>query len=153
MSEALLPFYPWLKAFHIIAVIAWMAGMLYLPRLFVYHAMTEDAVGRARFEVMERKLYRGIMTPSLVVVVAMGLGLIAVLGFDWFKSTTWLHLKLALVAILVGYHFYLGRLMRRLRTGESRHGHVFFRWINEFPVLILIAAVILAVVKPALLSP
>ncbi len=145
--------YVWLKAFHLISIVTWFAGLFYLPRLFVYHAMSEEATARERFEVMERKLYRGIMTPSLVVVVAMGLGLIAVLGFDWFKATHWLHLKLALVAILVGYHFYLGHLMRRFGAGENRHGHVFYRWINEFPVLILIVAVILAVVKPALFSP
>ncbi|MGE3772187.1 MAG: protoporphyrinogen oxidase HemJ [Gammaproteobacteria bacterium] len=145
--------YPWLKAFHLISVVTWFAGLFYLPRLFVYHAMAEDAIGRARFEVMERKLYRGIMTPSLIVVVAMGLGLVAVLGLDWFRATAWLHVKLALVAILVGYHFYLGRLMRRLRIGENRHSHVFYRWINEFPVMILVGTVLLAVLKPALFSP
>jgi len=145
--------YPWLKALHLIFVVTWFAGLFYLPRLFVYHAMAEDAVGRARFEVMERKLYRGIMMPSLILVVALGVGLIAVLGVDWFIATGWLHLKLVLVGILVAYHFYLGHLMRRLRDGGNRHGHVFFRWINEFPVLILIAAVVLAVVKPALFNP
>lgn len=145
--------YPWLKAFHLISVVTWFAGLFYLPRLFVYHAMTEDAIGRTRFEVMERKLYRGIMTPSLVVVVAMGLGLIAVLGSDWFSMTTWFHAKLGLVAILVVYHFYLGYLLRRFRAGENRHSHLFYRWINELPVLILIGTVLLAVLKPTLFTP
>lgn len=145
--------YAWLKAFHLISVVTWFAGLFYLPRLFVYHAMAEDEVGRERFKVMERKLYRGIMTPSLVAVAAMGVGLIVVLGWDWFRSTTWLHLKLALVGILVGYHFYLGHVMRQFRDGQNRHGHVFFRWINEFPVLILIAVVLLAVLKPWIVSP
>jgi len=145
--------YPWLKAFHLISVVTWFAGLFYLPRLFVYHAMAEDQLGRERFQIMERKLYRGIMTPSLVLVVATGLGLIATLGLDWLRATAWLHVKLTLVALLVGYHFYLGRAVRRFRAGENRHGHVFYRWINEFPVLILIAVIILAVVKPEIFTP
>ena len=145
--------YPWLKAFHLIFVVTWFAGLFYLPRLFVYHAMTEDAAGRERFKVMERKLYAGIMTPSLVLVVALGLALIAVLGYGWFKATTWLHVKLVLVAILIAYHFYLGQVLREFSNDSNRRSHVFYRWINEFPVLILIAVVLLAVVKPWTLSP
>lgn len=145
--------YSWLKAFHLISVVTWFAGLFYLPRLFVYHAMAEDQLGRERFQIMERKLYRGIMMPSLVLVVATGLGLIATLGLDWLRAAAWLHVKLTLVALLVGYHFYLGRAVRRFRAGENRHGHVFYRWINEFPVLILIAVIILAVVKPGIFTP
>jgi len=134
----------WVKAFHIIAVVTWFAALFYLPRLFVYHAMSEDAVGIARFKVMERKLYRGIMTPSAVVAVALGLWLW--LGFG--ISGGWLYAKLALVTVLLGYHGYCGKLLRDFRDDRNRHGHVFYRWFNEFPVLILVAVVILVVVKP-----
>lgn len=134
----------WVKAFHIIAVVTWFAALFYLPRLFVYHAMSEDAVGIERFKVMERKLYRGIMTPSAVVAVALGLWLW--LGFG--ISGGWLYAKLALVTVLLGYHGYCGKLLRDFRDDRNRHGHVFYRWFNEFPVLILVAVVILVVVKP-----
>jgi putative membrane protein len=140
--------YPWLKAFHLIFVVTWFAGLFYLPRLFVYHAMSEDALSKDRFKTMERKLYSGIMTPSLVLVALMGLALIWEMGIAWFAATTWLHVKLALVAILVAYHFYLGHIVVRFKTDSNRHGHVFYRVLNEFPVLILIAVVVLAVVKP-----
>lgn len=145
--------YAWLKAFHLIFMVTWFAGLFYLPRLFVYHAMADDEVGRERFKVMERKLYAGIMTPSLVLLVMMGAGLIAVWGMAWFKASTWLHVKLALVAVLIGYHFYLGRLVQRFKADQNRHTHVFYRWINEFPVLILVAVIILAVLKPWHVSP
>lgn len=134
----------WIKAFHIIAVVTWFAALFYLPRLFVYHAMSEDAASIERFKVMERKLYRGIMTPSAIVAVTLGLWLWLGFGF----SGGWLHAKLALVTVLLGYHWYCGKLLRDFRDDRNRHSHVFYRWFNEFPVLILIAAVILAVVKP-----
>lgn len=134
----------WVKAFHIIAVVTWFAALFYLPRLFVYHAMSADAVSIGRFKVMERKLYRGIMTPSAVIAVTLGLWLWLGFGF----SGGWLHAKLALVTVLLGYHGYCGKLLRDFRDDRNRHGHVFYRWFNEFPVLILVAVVILAVVKP-----
>ncbi|MCE5180727.1 MAG: protoporphyrinogen oxidase HemJ [Betaproteobacteria bacterium] len=134
----------WVKAFHIVAVITWFAGLFYLPRLFVYHAMSEDAVSSERFKVMERKLYRGIMTPSAVVVVSLGLWLW--LGFG--ISGGWLHAKLALVAVLLVYHGYCGKLLKDFRDDRNNRSHVFYRWFNEFPVLILVAVVILVVVKP-----
>ncbi|HUX63268.1 protoporphyrinogen oxidase HemJ [Sulfuricella sp.] len=134
----------WVKAFHIIAVVTWFAALFYLPRLFVYHAMSEDAVSIERFKVMERKLYRGIMTPSAIVAVTLGLWLWLGFGF----SGGWLHAKLALVTVLLGYHWYCGKLLRDFRDDRNRHGHVFYRWFNEFPVLILVAIVILVVVKP-----
>jgi putative membrane protein len=134
----------WVKAFHIIAVVTWFAALFYLPRLFVYHAMSEDAASIERFKVMERKLYRGIMTPSAVVAVTLGLWLWLGFGF----SGGWLHVKLALVTILLGYHWYCGKLLRDFRDDRNRHGHVFYRWFNEFPVLILVTVVILVVVKP-----
>ena len=134
----------WIKAFHIIAVVTWFAALFYLPRLFVYHAMSEDAVSIERFKVMERKLYRGIMTPSAMLAVTLGLWLWLGFGF----SGGWLHAKLALVTVLLIYHVYCGKLLRDFRDDRNRHGHVFYRWFNEFPVLILVAMVILVVVKP-----
>ena len=134
----------WVKAFHIIAVVTWFAALFYLPRLFVYHAMSEDAASIARFKVMERKLYRGIMTPSAIVAVALGLWLWLGFGF----SGGWLHAKLALVTVLLAYHVYCGKLLRDFRDDRNHHGHIFYRWFNEFPVLILVAVVILVVVKP-----
>jgi protoporphyrinogen IX oxidase len=134
----------WLKAFHISFMVTWFAGLFYLPRLFVYHAMADDTVGIERFKVMERKLYYGIMTPGALLTVGSGLGLW--LGFG--IGGGWLHAKLALVSILVAYHVYCGVLLADLKDGRNRHGHVFFRWVNEFPVLILLGVVILVVVKP-----
>jgi putative membrane protein len=137
----------WVKAFHIIAMVCWFAGLFYLPRLFVYHAQAEDRPSRERFKVMERKLYRGITTPSMIATIALGLWLISY-SPGAYMSQGWLHVKLALVLVLVGYHFYCGRLVKLFRDDRNDHGHVFYRWFNEFPVLILIGAVILAMVKP-----
>ena len=134
----------WVKAFHIIAVVTWFAALFYLPRLFVYHAMSEDAISQERFKVMERKLYRGIMTPSAVAAVSLGLWLWLGFGF----AGGWLHAKLALVTVLLVYHWYCGRLLVEFREDRNTRSHVFYRWFNEFPVLILVAIVILVVVKP-----
>jgi putative membrane protein len=135
----------WVKSFHIIFVITWFAGLFYLPRLFVYHALSSDAVSIERFKVMERKLYYGIMTPSAVLAVALGLWL----WLAWFPGAGgWLHAKLALVAALVGYHLWCGRLLAAFREDRNRHSHVWYRWFNEAPVLALVAVVILVVVKP-----
>lgn len=134
----------WVKSFHIVFVVAWFAGLFYLPRLFVYHAMTTDSAGIERFKIMERKLYYGIMTPSAVLAVALGLWLWLGYGI----TGAWLHAKLALVVLLIAYHWHCGRLLADFKHDRNRHGHVYFRWFNEVPVLILIAVVILAVVKP-----
>ena len=134
----------WIKAFHIVFMVTWFAGLFYLPRLFVYHAMAEDPVSQERFQVMERKLYYGIMTPGAVLTLALGLWLWLGYGF----SGGWLHAKLALVAVLVGYHLWCGKLLRDFRQQHNTRSHVWYRWFNEFPVLILIAVVILVVVKP-----
>lgn len=136
----------WIKAFHIIFVLTWFAGLFYLPRLFVYHAQCEDAPGRERFKIMERKLYRGIMHPSAFLAVALGVGLVYITP-AWL-SAGWLHTKILLVLLLIGYHFYCGRLLAAFREDRNTHSHVFYRWINEIPVLILIGIVILVVVKP-----
>jgi putative membrane protein len=134
----------WVKSFHIIFVVAWFAGLFYLPRLFVYHATTGDSPGIERFKVMERKLYYGIMTPSAVLAVALGLWLWLGYGI----TGGWLHAKLVLVLMLIAYHLYCGRLLADFKHDRNRHGHVYYRWFNEIPVLILIAVVILVVVKP-----
>lgn len=140
--------YPWIKAFHVIFMVTWFAALFYLPRLFVYHALTGDAPGQARFKIMERKLYRGIMTPGGLLTLASGVWLVALRGAEWFAHTHWLHLKLGLVLGLVVYHIYLGRCVARFAANTNQHGHVFYRWLNEAPVLVLVAAVVLAVVQP-----
>ena len=134
----------WVKAFHIVFMVTWFAGLFYLPRLFVYHAQTDDTPGSERFKVMERKLYYGIMTPGAVLTLLSGLWLW--LGYG--VRGGWLHAKLALVAVLIAYHVYCGKLLLDFRHGRNRHGHVFYRWLNELPVIVLIAVVILVVVKP-----
>ena len=132
------------KALHIIFMVTWFAGLFYLPRLFVYHAQAADPLGTERFKVMERKLYYGIMTPSAVLTIAFG----AWLWLGYGPWGAWLHAKLALVAILVGYHLYCGKLLREFKHDRNRHGHVWYRWFNELPVLILVGAVLLVVLKP-----
>jgi putative membrane protein len=135
---------PWIKALHIIFMVAWFAGLFYLPRLFVYHAQAEDAASRERFKVMERKLYRGIMTPTMALTITFGM----VLWLGYGITGGWLHAKLALVALLIAYHFWLGKLVDDFARDANRRGHVFFRWINELPLVLLAAIVILVVVKP-----
>lgn len=137
----------WIKAFHIVAIVAWFAGLFYLPRLFVYHALCEDETGRERFKVMERKLYRGIMTPSAVVAAALGIWLI-LLNPSYYLQAGWLHTKLALVLLLLVYHGFCWHYLRRFRDDRNTKTHVFYRWFNEVPTLLLVAIVILAVVKP-----
>ncbi|WP_028238083.1 protoporphyrinogen oxidase HemJ [Stutzerimonas azotifigens] len=134
------------KALHIVAVVCWFAGLFYLPRLFVYHAMAEDSVSRERFAVMERKLYRGIMLPSMIATLLLGLWMLW-LNPGWL-SGGWLHAKLTLVAVLIGYHHMCGAQLRRFARGENRRTHVFYRWFNEIPVLLLLAIVLLVVLKP-----
>jgi putative membrane protein len=134
----------WVKALHIIFMVTWFAGLFYLPRLFVYHAMTDDRVSHERFIVMERKLYWGIMTPGGVLTILFGLWL----WFAWGFTGGWLHAKVALTALLVAYHVWCGKLMLDFRAGQNRRSHVWFRWFNEAPTLVLFAAVILVVVKP-----
>jgi putative membrane protein len=137
----------WLKAFHIIAVITWFAAIFYLPRLFVYHADATDTISRERFKIMERKLYRGIMTPSMILVIALGAWMIA-LNPDFYLSQGWLHAKLTLVTLLVIYHFYCGHLLKIFRDDRNERSHVFYRWFNEVPVFLLLGIIILVVVRP-----
>jgi protoporphyrinogen IX oxidase len=134
----------WLKAFHIVFMVTWFAGLFYLPRLFVYHALAADREGIERLKIMERKLFFGIMTPGAVLTIAFGLWLW--LGFG--ISGGWLHAKLAIVALLIGYHVWCGKLLADFQHERNTKSHVWYRWFNEVPVVFLIAAVILAVVKP-----
>ena len=137
----------WVKAFHIIAVICWFAALFYLPRLFVYHSTCDDKNGRERFNIMQRKLYRGIAIPSMIATLILGFWLISY-NVDYYKSAAWLHAKLTLVIILVGYQHICGRFVKQFARGNCHKSHVFFRWFNEFPVLLLVAIIILVVVKP-----
>lgn len=136
----------WIKSFHIISVITWFAAIFYLPRLFVYHAMAEDEVGRERFKVMERKLYRGIMNPS--AIVAVGLGVVLVVIQPYWLEQGWLHMKTLLVIGLVVYHLYCGRLLRAFAEDRNTRSHRWYRVFNELPVLVLIAVVLLVELKP-----
>jgi protoporphyrinogen IX oxidase len=133
----------WVKALHLIFVISWFAGLFYLPRLFVNHAMETNDLALARLALMEHKLYR-FMTP--LAVLALLFGLCLWLGYG--ITGTWLHAKLALVLGLIAYHLYCGKLMRDLQTGKNSHSHVWYRWFNEIPVIVLFIVVILVVVKP-----
>ena len=137
----------WIKAFHIIAVICWFAGIFYLPRLFVYHAMAEDEVSKERFVIMERKLLRGIMNPSAIVAVILGSVL---LWMNWpaYQQQGWVHAKLTLVIMLIVYHLMCRKLWINFSRNENRHSSVYYRWFNEFPVLLLVGIVILVVVRP-----
>ncbi len=137
----------WIKAFHIISVITWFAALFYLPRLFVYHAMSDDKVSIERFKVMERKLYRGIMMPSMVLAVVLGAWMV-IDAWTFYQTQDWLHAKLTLVVPLIAYHFYCGRLLQTFKQDNNTHSHVFYRWFNEFPVLMLVLIIILVVVKP-----
>jgi protoporphyrinogen IX oxidase len=133
----------WIKALHIIFVTSWFAGLFYLPRLFVNHAMETNAAVLARLELMEHKLYR-FMLPLAVLALAFGLWLWLGYGI----AGGWLHAKLGLVAGLVAYHLYCGKLLRDFKAGANKRSHVWYRWFNEIPVLVLFAVVVLVVVKP-----
>jgi protoporphyrinogen IX oxidase len=134
----------WLKAFHLIAVICWFAGIFYLPRLFVYHALATEQTTRDHLKIMERKLYRFI-TPFMLLTLVFGVAMIV--QNTAYLHAGWIHAKLLLVLLLLAYHAYCGVLLKQLARDQMR-SHVFYRWFNELPVLLLFAIVILAVVKP-----
>ena len=135
----------WWKAWHILSVVAWFAGLFYLPRLFVYHADTADAPGQARFVLMERRLF-ALMTIGAVASLTTG----AWLALAWWRPLpTWLQAKLGLVALLVAYHLLCWRHLQAFAAGRNPHGSAYFRAFNEVPTLILICAVLLVVLKPA----
>jgi len=133
----------WIKAFHIIFVVSWFAGLFYLPRIFVNHAMATEPAEITRLKLMEGKLYR-FVTPIAGLALASGIWLWLGYGF----SGGWLHAKLCLVLFLVVYHYYCGRLLKQFAADQNTRSHIFYRWFNEIPVLILAAVVILVTVKP-----
>lgn len=135
----------WLKALHIVFLVTWFAGLFYLPRLFVYHVATTDAPGRARFIIMERRLF-AIMSIGALCTVLFGTAMI--ISAPALLATTWMHVKLPLVALLVIYHAWVYRLMLALRSGGSSHSQRWYRWFNEIPGVLLVAIVVLAVLKP-----
>jgi len=141
-------FYLVLKSLHIVAMVAWFAGLFYLPRLFVYHADTRDDAGSARFKLMERRLYNGITTPAGIVTTLLGIAMIAERGIEWLLDSSWLLLKLGLVVALVVFHLYLGHLVRGFARDANAHSAKFYRWINELPLVVLVPAVMLAEIKP-----
>jgi protoporphyrinogen IX oxidase len=138
----------WAKAFHLIFMVTWFAGLFYLPRLFVYHAMSTDQVSIDRFKIMERKLYFGIMTPGGVLALVFGIWTLSLTGWSNYAGTLWMHFKLLLVALLVIYHVYCGKLLYDFKHDRNRHSHIWYRWFNEIPVIFLIIIIILAVVRP-----
>lgn len=133
----------WVKAFHLIFVTSWFAGLFYLPRIYVNLAMEQDPQAQARLLLMAHKLYR-FMQPLMLLALVFGIWLWLGYGF----KGGWLHAKLTLVIVLIGYHHYCGRLLKQFRAQQNRHSHVWFRWFNEVPVLLLFAVVILVVTKP-----
>lgn len=138
----------WLKAFHLIFMVTWFAGLFYLPRLYVYHAMSDDEISNERFKVMERKLFYGIMTPGMIITFILGTWMLVDYALDTYASMGWLHTKLALLAGLLVYHYYCYRYLVDFKLDRNQRSHVFYRWFNEVPVLFLLAIIILAVVKP-----
>ena len=140
--------YSWTKALHIIAIITWMAGIFYLPRLFVYHAMTETGTDKSEtYKVMERRLLKGIMNPSMIVAWLFGLWL-AFVHEIWASDAIWLHIKFLLVFLLTIYHMVCARYVRIFANDANQHSHVYYRYFNEVPTLLMLGIVILAVVKP-----
>lgn len=137
----------WLKASHIIAMVAWFAGLFYLPRLFVYHAETSDALSSHRFKTMERRLYYGITWPAGLLTTLLGLCLLSY-NFGFYLKAGWLHAKLTLVVILWGYHLLCGAYLRAFAQDKNQKTAVYFRVFNEMPTLLLVGIVILVVVKP-----
>lgn len=138
----------WIKAFHVIFMVTWFAGLFYLPRLFVYHTLATDQISINRFKIMERKLYYGIMLPGAVLTMLTGLVLLYYYAWSAYKTSGWLHAKLGLVVVLIGFHGYCGYLLRQFKLEANRHSHTFYRWLNEFPLIILIGTVLLVIVRP-----
>ncbi len=137
----------WIKALHVIFMVTWFAGLFYLPRLFVYHADCQDEAGNARFKIMERKLY-AIMTMGAVLTAVFGLWLLGAYAWPLLSVTLWLPVKLGLVTGLIVYHLVCGQLVKTFRDDRNTRSHVFYRWFNEVPALLLVVVVILAIVKP-----
>ena len=138
---------PWIKALHIIAMVAWFAGLFYLPRLFFYNANAKDKISIERFKLMEHRLYYYIMAPAALLTLLFGFILFS-LAANYYAAATWMHLKLALVAILILFHLYCGKCLHDFKQDNNPHSSLFYRWLNEFPTLLLIAIVIVTEVHP-----
>ncbi len=134
----------WIKSFHIVFMVTWFAGLFYLPRLYVYHSQATDEIGTERFKVMERKLFYGIMTPGAILTLISGFWLW--LGYGYHGA--WLNWKLGLVLLLIGYHAWCYRALITFKNDRNQSSHVFYRWMNELPVVALVGIVVLVVVKP-----
>lgn len=137
----------WVKSFHIIAVVCWFAVLFYLPRLFVYHAQSDDQISKDRFKIMERKLIRGIGNPSMIATIILGVWL-ASYHWSYYHTATWFWIKIVGVVTLMVYHFLCIHLWKQFCADQNMRSHIFYRWFNEFPVLLLIAIVCLVVIKP-----
>lgn len=137
----------WVKAFHVIFMVTWFSGLFYLPRLFVYHAMSSDQISIERFKIMERKLYYGIMAPGAILTIVFGFWVMSY-SMQGYMQAWWMHLKLGLVFLLVLYHLYLGKLYKDFKHDRNRHRHQYYRVLNEVPVLFLVGIIILVIVKP-----
>ena len=133
----------WYKTLHIIFMITWFAGLFYLPRLFVYHATSNDEISINRFKIMERKLFWGIMTPGGILTIIFGIYLI-----QFHEFLLWLQVKIFLVTLLGLYHVWCGKIMYDFKNNRNNHGHVWYRVFNEVPVLLLVAIIYLVVFKP-----
>ena len=138
----------WLKALHLIFMVTWFAGLFYLPRLFVYHAMSVDEISKERFKIMERKLFFGIMTPGMLLTFMFGIWMLADYAWAMYSKMGWLHVKLTLLALMVVYHYFCYVWLLNFKYDRNQRSHVFYRWMNEVPVLFLVGIIILAVVKP-----
>ncbi len=138
----------WTKALHLTFMVTWFAGLFYLPRLYVYHAMSDDQISIDRFKIMERKLFFGIMTPGALLTIIFGLWTIYLNGWTTYSGTLWLHFKLLLILLLIAYHIYCGKLLIDFKRDRNVHSHVWYRWFNELPVIFLFLIIILAVVRP-----
>lgn len=137
----------WLKALHLISMVAWFAGLFYLPRLFVYHADATDIISIERFKIMERRLYRGIMTPTMLATIVFG-GTMLYLGWPMYKTMGWMHAKLFLIVLLIGYHHMCGGYMKKFARDGNTRSSKFYRWFNEVPGVLLVGIILLAVLKP-----
>lgn len=138
----------WIKAFHVIFMVTWFSGLFYLPRLYVYHAMSTDEISITRFKIMERKLFWGIMTPGAALTILFGIWMLVLAPY--YLKMPWMHVKLTLVALLLGYHALLGKYLLNFKHDRNIHSHKFYRILNEVPVLFLAGIVILVIVQPQL---
>lgn len=136
-----------IKALHIIAIVAWFAGLFYLPRLFVYHADTHDKISLERFIIMEHRLYYAIMWPAAILTTILGIGLVTY-NYHYYLNSGWMHAKLFLVLLIWGYHLFCGRLIKQFKQNKNKHQALFYRIYNELPTLMLIVIVFLVILKP-----